>query len=86
MPMRAVLRCALGDMRLTLIDDGSFEMPLTMFTSEAPEGMAEAMLADYGLPTERARIPLAVMLVETEGIRGLVDTGLGDIALTARAF
>jgi len=67
MSTRAVLRFGLGGMRLAMIDDGSFQMPLNMFTGAAPEGEAESLLASYGLPTEAATVPLAVMLVETGG-------------------
>ena len=38
MPMRAIRQFDLGDMRVTVIDDGSFSMATGMFGSNAPKG------------------------------------------------
>jgi hypothetical protein len=63
MPMRAIRRFGLGGMAITVIDDGSFTMPASMFASNAPKGEIGRLLESYGLPARTAEIPLQVMLV-----------------------
>jgi glyoxylase-like metal-dependent hydrolase (beta-lactamase superfamily II) len=78
MPMRAVRSFNLGDMKITVIDDGSFSMGVGMFGSNVPTAQVGELLKSYGLSSDKAEMPLQVMLVETEGVRLLIDTGLGD--------
>ncbi len=78
MPMRAIRQFPLGDMSITVIDDGSFSMGVGMFASNAKAEIGP-YLESYGLDGKMAEIPLQVMLVETEGTRVLIDTGMGDV-------
>lgn len=78
MPMRALRQFALGDMAVTVIDDGSFSMGVGMFASNAKSEIGP-YLETYGLDGKTADIPLQVMLIETEGVRVLIDTGMGDV-------
>ncbi len=82
MPMRAIRQFALGDMKITIIDDGSFTMGVGMFGSNAPEGAVGDLMAQYGLARDKAEIPLQVMLVDTGGMRVLIDTGMGDVTFS----
>jgi len=77
--MRAIRQFALGDIAVTVIDDGSFSMGVGMFGANAPAGAVGDLMALYGLSREVAEMPLQVMLIETAGVRILVDTGMGDI-------
>lgn len=78
MAMRAIRQFALGDMQITVIDDGSFSMGVGMFGANAPDGAVGDLLASYGMDRQMAEMPLQIMLVETEGLRVLIDTGMGD--------
>ncbi len=75
---RAIRQFSLGDMTISIIDDGSFSMGLGMFASNMPRADIQALFRHYGLPTDKAVIPLQVMLVESDGERVLIDTGMGD--------
>ena len=79
MPMRAIRGFDLGDMKITVIDDGSFSMGANMFGSNAGEGEIGRLLSNYGLSEKTAEMPLQVMLIETAGVRVLIDTGMGDV-------
>lgn len=79
MPMRAIRGFELGDMRISVIDDGSFSMGVGMFGANAEQGQVGDLLASYGLSSTMAEMPLQVMLVETQGVRLLIDTGMGDV-------
>jgi glyoxylase-like metal-dependent hydrolase (beta-lactamase superfamily II) len=81
MPMRAIRQFELGDMNITVIDDGSFSMGVGMFGSNAPKGAVGDLLQGYGLSSKTAEMPLQIMLVETEGVRLLIDTGLGEVTM-----
>ncbi len=78
MPMRAIRQFSLGDMRISVIDDGSFSMGVGMFGANVGKAMVGDLLESYGLGRDKAEMPLQVMLVETEGVRVLIDTGMGD--------
>jgi glyoxylase-like metal-dependent hydrolase (beta-lactamase superfamily II) len=79
MPMRAIRGFSLGDMQITVIDDGSFSMGVGMFGANAGKGQVGDLLSSYGLSATTAEMPLQVMLVETQGTRILIDTGMGDV-------
>ncbi len=79
MPMRAIRGFDLGDMKITVIDDGSFSMGVNMFGSNAGEGAVGRLLSNYGLSETMAEMPLQIMLIETAGVRVLIDTGMGDV-------
>lgn len=79
MPMRAVRSFGLGDMRVSVVDDGSFSMGVSMFGSNAEKGAIGDLFSSYGLSTKTAEMPLQIMLIETQGVRVLIDTGMGDI-------
>ena len=81
MPMRAIERYRLGDMDIAVIDDGSFSMPLTMFTGGASAAERDAFMAAHDMAKPAVHVPLQVMLVQHEGQRILIDTGLGDVTM-----
>ena len=80
MPMRALRGFMLGDMKITIIDDGSFSMGVGMFGANVGKDAVGDLLEGYGLPRTKAEIPLQVMLVETEGVRLLIDAGMGEVS------
>lgn len=80
MPMRALRGFMLGDMKITVIDDGSFSMGVGMFGANVGKRAVGDLLEGYGLPRAKADIPLQVMLVETEGARLLIDAGMGGVS------
>ena len=57
MPMRAIRGFSLGEMNITVIDDGSFSMGVGMFGSNAPKGQVGDLLASYGLSPKKAEMP-----------------------------
>lgn len=79
MPMRAIRQFDLGDMVVSVIDDGSFSMGVGMFGANAPKGAVGALMESYGLSRRMAEMPLQVMLIETAGQRILIDTGMGEV-------
>lgn len=81
LPMRAVARFSLGDMRLTVIDDLLFTVPTAIFGANQPEGSVDALFAKFGLPQQFANMQAQVLLVETADAKVLIDTGMGDITL-----
>ncbi|MGO4906978.1 MBL fold metallo-hydrolase [Pseudorhodobacter sp. W20_MBD10_FR17] len=81
LPMRAVARFSLGDMRLTVIDDLLFTVPTAIFGANQPAGSVDKLFAKYGLPQEFANMQAQVLLVETGDAKVLIDTGMGDITL-----
>lgn len=85
MPMRAIRQFALGDMQISVIDDGSFSMSVGMFGSNVDKAQIAELFASYGLSAKMAEIPLQVMLVETAGQRVLIDTGMGDVTFSGNA-
>jgi glyoxylase-like metal-dependent hydrolase (beta-lactamase superfamily II) len=78
MPMRAIRQFALGNMKISVIDDGSFSMGAGMFGANVGRDMVGDLLESYGLSRSTAEMPLQVMLIETEGTCVLIDTGMGD--------
>jgi glyoxylase-like metal-dependent hydrolase (beta-lactamase superfamily II) len=78
--MRAMQQFGLGDIAVTIINDGGFAMGAGMFGSNAPKGAVGDLLASYGLDADKADMPLQIMLIETDGVRVLIDTGMGDVA------
>lgn len=79
MPMRAIRSFQLGDINVSVIDDGSFSMGVGMFAANAGKKAIGDLLEGYGLSRTKAEMPLQVMLVETQGVRVLIDTGMGDV-------
>ena len=79
MPMRAIRQFSLGDMNVSIIDDGSFSMGAGMFGANAPKGAVGDLLASYGMARDTAEMPLQIMLIETQGVRVLIDTGMGEV-------
>lgn len=78
MPMRAIRQFSLGDMQISVIDDGSFSMGSGMFGANVGQAAVGDLLESYGLARRKVEMPLQVMLVETEGVRVIIDTGMGD--------
>jgi len=81
MPMRAIGPMFLGDIKITMIDDGSFSMPLGMFTGGASADDRAAFRVAHDMAGDGLTVPLQVMLVERDGHRNLIDTGLGDVTM-----
>ncbi len=79
MPMRAIRGFTLGEMTINVIDDGSFSMGVGMFGANVGRAQVGALLDSYGLSNDKAEMPLQVMLIETQGVRVLIDTGMGDV-------
>lgn len=79
MPMRAIRQFSLGDMAISIIDDGSFSMGVGMFGVNVGGTVVGDLMDSYGLSRSTAEMPLQVMLIESEGVRMLIDTGMGDV-------
>lgn len=79
MPLRAVHRFGLGDMKITVLDDASFIFPAPAFAANQPEGSIDALLSRYGLPTDFVNLHMQVTLVENGTAKVLLDTGMGDV-------
>src|SRR5690349_3306230 len=70
-------RLRVGQIAVTVLDDGSFRAPPHYFVANAPPAELGEVMAAHGL--EAAGIVLGVhpLLVETAGLRVLLDTGRG---------
>jgi len=79
LPMRAIRSFTMGEMNISVIDDGSFTMGVGMFGANVGRDQVGALLGTYGLSDRQADMPLQVMLIETAGVRVLIDTGMGDV-------
>lgn len=77
--LRAVYRFALGDMTVTMIDDGSFTFPAAAFAANQPEGSIDGFLGRFGLPTDFVTLHLQVTLIQSGDATVLIDTGMGDV-------
>lgn len=76
--MRAVHRFKLGEMTISVIDDGRFTFPAPAFATNQPEGTIGGFLSAYGQPGDFVTGHCQVTLVETGGRKVLLDTGMGD--------
>ncbi len=81
LPMRAIQRFSLGEMRLTVIDDQLFTVPTAIFGANQPAGSVDELFAKYGLAQEFANMQAQVVLAEIGDAKVLIDTGMGDITL-----
>lgn len=72
---------AIGDTRLTVVQDAALEAPLAAVSGGAPEGAVEALFAEHNLPTDAAAVPVTVALLQRGDRTVLLDTGLGDYSL-----
>ncbi|MEL7058702.1 MAG: MBL fold metallo-hydrolase [Acidobacteriota bacterium] len=73
----AVVRHSVGDLRLTLIDDGPLAFPAAALGADHAPADVTAYLEAHGLPTTHVLMSNVAYLVESPGGRLLVDTGLG---------
>lgn len=79
LPMRAIRSFTLGDINISVIDDGSFTMGVGMFGANVGREQVGQLLGSYGLSRKQADMPLQVMMIDTAGVRVLIDTGMGDV-------
>ena len=68
----------LGDIDIAVIDDGYSVLPVPYYAVGAPEGAAEALLAEAGLPTDAVYNRSLPMYVRTHGDVVLYDAGFGS--------
>lgn len=73
-----VARVELGAATVTMINDGTFSLPLDAnFVRNAPLADVQAALATAGLPTDRLEIPFTPLIADVNGQRVLFDAGFG---------
>jgi glyoxylase-like metal-dependent hydrolase (beta-lactamase superfamily II) len=70
-------RHKVGAIELTLLSDGSLNMPLSFMLPQTPPAEAAELLAAHGLPVSGSPMPLNVTLVKTGGEHVLLDAGSG---------
>lgn len=75
-----VYRFAIGDMRATVLTDGTFAVPPIMFAADATEAEHQAALAQAFLPLSEVQVHLNMLVVETGKHKVLIDTGNGSAA------
>lgn len=71
-------RTQVGDLQVTVLNDGVIAFPTENFAVNASAEERTALLAEYNLPTEMGRADIGVILVENGDQRILLDTGVGD--------
>ena len=74
----AAKRFPVGDFELTVLRDGTLEVPPAMLAVNAPEGSASDLLAGYNLPTDATTLSVAAVLIDTGDGLALIDTGSGS--------
>ena len=74
----AFYRAQLGDYTLTVVSDGTFEVPAGAFAVNQPEGAVDRLLGRNGLPLGPIDVPIANLLVQTGERTVLFDAGFGD--------
>lgn len=71
-------RLSLGQIEVVALNDGMFEAPIAFFAINAPEAALAEHLASAGAaPDGMVTISIQPLLVETDGQRVLLDTGIG---------
>jgi glyoxylase-like metal-dependent hydrolase (beta-lactamase superfamily II) len=71
-------RRKVGAIELTLLSDGSLNMPLSFMLPETPPVEAAGLLTAHGLPASGSPMPLNVTLVKTGNEYVLIDAGSGS--------
>jgi glyoxylase-like metal-dependent hydrolase (beta-lactamase superfamily II) len=67
-----------GDIEITVIQEGSIVIDPSMFGSNVDSGAASAVLAASNLPSDVIASTINISLIRTGNHLALVDTGLGD--------
>ncbi len=71
-------RLSVGQIEVVVFDDGTFQGPANLFSVNAPEAQLTEVLAEMGLgPADMLDVSVHPLLVETDGQRVLLDTGIG---------
>ncbi|MEM9997012.1 MAG: MBL fold metallo-hydrolase, partial [Bacteroidota bacterium] len=71
-------RAEIGDITAHVVLDTVFNIPPPAFATNAEEGAIQSVLAAHNLPTDNAATPVNVLLLEVDGERVLIDTGVGS--------
>lgn len=71
-------RTQVGDLQVTVLNDGVIVFPTENFAVNASAEERTALLEEYNLPTQMGRADIGVTLVENGDQRILLDTGAGD--------
>jgi glyoxylase-like metal-dependent hydrolase (beta-lactamase superfamily II) len=69
----------LGELDLTLLNDGFLMFPSDFFAANMPTGSVATVLGAVGLPEDAITVPIAVLLVRAGDRTILLDTGSGDL-------
>ena len=75
----AAHRFRVGELECTVLSDGSFDYPGSMFVENAEEAEIEKALVEHGDSFSCIVSPYTCLLVETQGKRVLLDTGGGAL-------
>lgn len=71
-------RVSIGQIDVIVLDDGSFPGPANLFAINAPAAALDEVVAAQGLDPAGIELGIHPLLVETNGQRVLLDTGLGS--------
>ncbi|PJF25312.1 MAG: hypothetical protein CUN53_13435 [Phototrophicales bacterium] len=77
----AFYRFNLGEMRVTIMQDGTGAFPSSFFGANAPEGATDAVLNAANLPYGIVTTTLNVMMLEHGDRRILIDAGQAGVSL-----
>ena len=72
-------RYSIGEVEITAIHDGYFDMPLENFIGNAPLTAVQAVLATSGLPGDVLRIPFTSVVIKSGGQTIMLDTSYGEM-------
>jgi len=79
LPLPGFRKFKVGDIELVALNDGVLRRPLgEEFIRNAPIEQVKALLASQGLPTDYVDIPFTPVLVISQGVKYLIDTGFAD--------
>ncbi|KXF76402.1 hydrolase [Paramesorhizobium deserti] len=71
-------RLQIGDIRATILSDGTIAGPPRVYAFDAPEADLETVLANAFLPSDMMTLNLNTLLIETAGQRVLIEAGAGQ--------
>ena len=67
-----------GEATVTVVRDATFPLPPSAVGTNVDAALVTALLEGYGLPTEAVPTDVSQLVIDTMGVRTLVDTGTGQ--------
>ncbi|MGB3543429.1 MBL fold metallo-hydrolase [Rubrivirga sp.] len=69
---------SVGEALVTVIRDTGFPIPLSAIGTNVDDEAVVALMEEFGLPTETAPTDVSQLVIDTGGVRVVLDTGTGQ--------